>query len=92
MNKKRAADFLVIIIVFSIAGITTMYISDFILSALNIRRWSPAYFLLIPFVLMPLHNILLLFYSAFFGKFGYFWEREKKIVRFILGRNKKHAE
>jgi predicted Na+-dependent transporter len=92
MNKKKAADFTIVMIVFALAGITTMYVSDFILSALDIRRWSTAYFLLIPFVLTPAHNVLLLFYAAFFGRFSYFWEREKKIISFLLGKSKKHAD
>jgi hypothetical protein len=84
MNRRKVIDFILVIVVFSLAGLTTMYVSDFILSAFEIRRWSAAYFLLFPVVLMPAHNILLLFYSSFFGKFSYFWEREKKFFRFIL--------
>jgi hypothetical protein len=92
MNKRKAADFAIILIVFALAGITTMYLSDYILSAFSIRRWSVAYFLLLPFVLTPAHNVLLLFYAAFFGRFNYFWEREKKIVRFIFRKTNKQTE
>jgi predicted Na+-dependent transporter len=92
MNKRKAADLAIVMIVFSLAGLSTMYISDFILSALSIRRWTPAYFVLLPLVLMPAHNILLLFFSTFFGRFNYFWEREKKMVRFILRKKKSQVE
>jgi manganese efflux pump family protein len=92
MNKRKAADFIIVMIVFSLAGITTMYISDYILSALSIRRWTTAYLLLFPFVLTPAHNVLLLFYAAFFGRFKYFWEREKKLLRFIFRIKKSQTE
>jgi hypothetical protein len=77
MNRRKVIDFILVIVVFSLAGLTTMYVSDFILSAFEIRRWSAAYFLLFPVVLMPAHNILLLFYSSFFGE-----------VQLLLGKGK----
>jgi hypothetical protein len=92
MNKRKAADLIIVIIVFSLSGLTTMYISDYLLSALDVKRWTAAYFLLLPFVLTPAHNILLLFYASFFGRFKYFWEREKKLLRFLLRIKKSPTE
>jgi hypothetical protein len=88
MFKRKALDFVVVMIIFSCAGLSTVYFSDYVLGMLQVKRWTPEYFMLIPVVIMPSHNILLLFYSFLFGKFNYFWEREKKLFRTIFRRNK----
>lgn len=83
MNKRKAADFVLVMVIFALAGMSTVYISDFVLGILKVERWTPGYFALIPFVIMPSHNILLLVYAFLFGRFNYFWEKEKKILRKI---------
>jgi hypothetical protein len=89
MSKRKIIDFALVMVIFAFAGMTTVYVSDFFLGLLKVKRWTPEYFMLIPVIIMPSHNILLLFYSFLFGRFNYFWEREKKLFRKIFRSDKK---
>jgi len=84
MNKRKALDLFLAAVIFACAGITTVYVSDLVLGILKIERWTAAYFVLIPVIIMPSHNILLLFYSFLFGRFNYFWEKEKMLLKKLI--------
>lgn len=73
----------VIFIVFSLAGISILYVKDPTLDALGIPS-DLTLWLKIPLVLI-LYQVLLLFWGALFGQFRFFWKKEKKIFRFLFG-------
>ena len=80
---------IIILVVFALTGTTVLFIKAPILNFIvgeNEKSWihSVIYFILI----LPLYNILLLIYGAFFGQFKFFWEFEKKFFRRILFRKK----
>lgn len=86
-DLKNGWQVLVVLIVFACTGFTVMFLKR------PLFRWMQAdpeyntlfsviYYLLI----LPVYNIILLFYGFIFGQFRFFWEFEKKMFRRISGR------
>lgn len=79
-----------ILTVFAFTGTTVLFIKQPIFDFLGITLekggfWKTVLYLL--FVL-PLYQIILLFYGFVFGQFGFFWEKEKQFLRRITGKGK----
>lgn len=77
-----------ILITFSLAGSSTVYLSDKIIRVLNI---APDSSLLIKIVLrimlfFPIHQVLLLIFGTLLGQFSFIWSREKAMGRWIMKR------
>lgn len=76
---------IVILIVFACTGTTVWYIKEPILHYLfeggEMPLWaSISYWIII----LPVYNILLLFYGFIFGQFQFFWTFEKRLARSII--------
>lgn len=82
MMKKIYQTFLVLLI-FALTGSTTAILSGYIMSWLGAEPWSVQYVLGYLFFIFPLYQILILLFAAIFGKFNYFFERQKFIVKKI---------
>ena len=82
MNEKtkKTIDFIIIIIVFALTGSTTAFLSGIIMSALGAEPWTFLYILGYLLFIFPLYQGLTLVYAFIFGKFNWFYSRQKKIV------------
>jgi hypothetical protein len=74
-----------ILIVFACTGFTVMFLKGPVLELFtapeNRTIWfSVAYYLLI----LPVYNVVLLFYGAIFGQFRFFWAFEKRMLQGIM--------
>lgn len=84
-NIERNWDFWAIMIVFSIAGSFIGFERQIVFHALGISDHTPIwkkiliYLPLIP----PLYQINLLVFSLPLGQFPFFWEKEKRLGRFL---------
>ncbi|WP_143959378.1 DUF6787 family protein [Litoribacter populi] len=81
-----------VLMVFAATGTTIMILKTPLLELMGIDMstggfWkSTLYFLFV----LPLYQIVLLFYGFLFGQFSFFWEKEKKLVKlFSRSKNKK---
>ena len=83
-SGSKILNFAIIIIIFSLTGLTSVYVSGFIMQSLNFEKWSAGYILGIIFIVTPIYQILLLMYAALFGKFTYFLDKQKKLFHLIL--------
>ena len=88
-NLKRVGQVVVVLLVFTCTGFSVMFlkkpITDWIYSdpEANKTLFSILYWILI----LPVYNLLLLFYGFLFGQFRFFWEFEKKFFsRFTSSR------
>jgi hypothetical protein len=81
--NHKIINLLVVLLIFSLTGFTSVFISGYILEGLNLKKWSPGYLLGILFIITPIYQVLLLAYAAIFGKFRYFLDRQIKILRMI---------
>jgi hypothetical protein len=89
-HLKSLWQVIIILIVFALTGFTVLFIKQPIFDLLGITLekggfWKTVLYLL--FVL-PLYQIILLFYGFIFGQFDFFWEKEKQFFRRISGRKK----
>lgn len=85
-EKKRSAwHYTVVLIVFAVTGSTAAIFPRWIMPWTGLESsdgwYIPVYILLIT----PIYQVLLLGYAFLFGKFRYFYEKQKKLFRW-LGR------
>jgi hypothetical protein len=85
-NVKSAAQVVVILIVFSCTGITVLFIKPVITSWLFADGGSTWFSILYYILILPVYNMLLLFYGFIFGQFRFFWAFEKRFFGRILGK------
>ena len=76
-----------ILIVFSLTGFSTLYIEKLILDLIDIGgndQWWMA-ILIFLFITLPVYNIVLLVYGTLFGQFKFFWNFERRFFGRIFG-------
>lgn len=66
---------IVVFIVFGITGSLSLFISDYILTILELKNM-----IISIFMVLITYQILLIIIGTIFGEFKYFWEMEKKIL------------
>ena len=81
-NLKNTSQVIVVLIVFACTGFTVLFIKKPILTLLagdegNTKLASVLYYIFI----LPIYNVLLLFFGFVFGQFQFFWEFEKRSFR-----------
>lgn len=66
---------IVVFIVFGITGSLSLFLSDYILTILELKNM-----IISIFMVLITYQILLIIIGTIFGEFKYFWEMEKKIL------------
>ncbi|MEZ4825240.1 MAG: DUF6787 family protein [Bacteroidia bacterium] len=90
---KKAGDYTIILIVFAVTGSTAAIIPRYLMPVLGLECCNFWYVFTYIMVITPIYQVLLLIYAFIFGKFSYFYEKEKKIFRWMTGwMRKKPAE
>lgn len=87
-NVNTGWDVFVILIVFACTGFSILYIKRILFGWFGISteetdswiRWTANVLLI-----LPLYQIVLLFWGFIFGKFYFFWEFEKRMFSRIAG-------
>ncbi|WP_258105441.1 DUF6787 family protein [Marinoscillum sp. MHG1-6] len=93
-NLKNTTQVILVLVVFACTGFTVMFLKkpivDLFTSDSDQNFWfSVIYYLLI----LPVYNVVLLFYGLIFGQFRFFWEFEKKMFsRFKRKQNDPEQE
>lgn len=79
-------DFIVIMIVFSLAGMMISVCRPIIFHFLGIKDETPFWIKALIYIplIPPIYQIFLLFFGTVFGQFKFFWEKEKQLVRFLI--------
>ncbi|MBZ0178174.1 MAG: hypothetical protein K8F36_02700 [Melioribacteraceae bacterium] len=93
-KTKKTIDFLIIILVFALTGSSVAYLSGIIMSGLGFKPWTITYVLGYILLIFPLYQGLTLVYAAIFGKFNFFYSRQKKIALKLISlfkRSKKEV-
>lgn len=84
-NIEKNTDFFLIMLVFSLAGMSIVFERRPLFHSLGITTQTPLavktllYLATVPF----LYQLNLLFFGFLLGKFEFFWEKEKKMGRFF---------
>jgi len=82
---KNLFQVIVILIVFSLTGMTVVLIRPVIFSWFNFNAQTPFWIKTITYILLifPMYQILILVYGTIFGQFDFFWDKEKKLFKAI---------
>ncbi len=77
---KSATDVLIILLVFTCTGFTSLYIKNPIFEAIGIPDINPKFLrgVFYTLAILVFYNILLLVYGFIFGKFRFFFAFEKR--------------
>lgn len=80
VTKKNVLDFSIVIVIFGLTGSTVAYLSGIIMHWLGAEPWTLFYIIGYILFIFPLYQSLILVYAFIFGKFRFFYERQKRIV------------
>lgn len=86
LKKKWGVDtnrrFIVIMIVFSLAGMSILWVKTPVYGALGVTEHTTLW-LKVP-ICLAIYQVLLIAWGTLMGEFRFFWEKEKKLGRGIL--------
>ena len=77
-------DFIRILLVFAITGTTSSFFPKWIMPLLGMEK-GVLYWITYILLITPIYFTLLLVVAFFFGKFTFFFEYEKKMLRWFAG-------
>ena len=82
---KTTFELLIVMTVFSLAGMAIIWVRKPIFHLLGITDTTPFVlkFLAWLAVVFPTYQLNLLVFGFLLGKFSFFWEREKRFLRFL---------
>jgi hypothetical protein len=74
-----------IMVVFSLAGLSITQSRPIVFHLFGIEPDTPFWIKTVTYLasLFPLYQIYLLLFGALLGQFGFFWEKEKRLVRWF---------
>lgn len=86
-NLKNSWQVLIVLVVFACTGFTVLFLKR------PLFRWIEAdpdyhtlFSVLYYILILPVYNVILLFYGFIFGQFRFFWEFEMRMFRRMSGR------
>jgi len=78
---------LVVLFIFACTGFTVMFLKNPLLGLIDPSYKESTTFTVLYYILiLPVYNLILLFYGFIFGQFKFFWEFEKRFVKRMTGR------
>jgi hypothetical protein len=82
-NIQSNWQIFIILLVFSITGLSAVFARTLVFNLLGITESDPFWLKSVVWLLtiLPLYNIFLLLYGALFGQFEFFWGFFKKMMR-----------
>ena len=84
-------DYVKILTVFALTGTTSSFAPRFILPYLNVPDgWL--YYLVYFLLITPVYLVLLFAFAFLFGKFDYFWDKQKKLALWVARIFRKRQE
>jgi hypothetical protein len=78
-------DFILIMIAFSLAGMMISFCRPPIFHILGITKQTPFWIKALIYIplIPPIYQVFLLFWGTLLGQFDFFWEKEKRLGRFL---------
>ena len=84
----------IILIVFTLTGFSTLYVNQIIDLVLGVNKESPAWQRILVFliIVLPVYNLLLLFWGTLLGQYRFFSNFIMKMIKRIFLRTKNKRE
>lgn len=95
LQEKWGLDSLVqvvaVLVVFSLAGSSVVFLRKTFFNFLGFDESTSMWLKTITYILFvfPAYQVLLLTYGFVLGQFSFFWEKEKKMVKWVTSKFKK---
>lgn len=86
---KSLGQVLIVLLVFACTGFTVLFLKEPILTFIapaTERTWIFSFFYYL--LILPVYNMILLFYGFIFGQFNFFWAFEKRMFSRMGGKKK----
>jgi hypothetical protein len=89
---KSLTQVIVVLIVFACTGFSVLFLKRPVVAFFTTEGETNIWFSVIYYILiLPIYNVILLFYGFIFGQFSFFWAFEKRMWYRMTGR-KQNAE
>ena len=85
---KSVSQVIIVLIVFACTGFSVMFLKPVITHWLFGNEKTTWFTIMYWVLILPVYNLLLLFYGFIFGQFHFFWEFEKRFFNRIFHRKK----
>lgn len=87
---KNGLQVVLVLVVFACTGFTVLFLKRPLVAYFTTDGEQNIWFSITYYVLiLPIYNVILLFYGFLLGQFSFFWEFEKRMYQRIF-RRKKH--
>jgi hypothetical protein len=83
-RSKKAWDYTLILLVFAVTGTTASIFPKWIMPWTGIESGTALYVVAYILLITPIYQVLLLGYAFLFGKFNYFYAKQKKLLHWML--------
>ncbi len=82
---RKTIDFIIIMVVFAVTGSTTAFLSGVIMTAIGVESWTIQYILFYIILIFPIYQTLILIFAFMFGKFNFFYSKQKLMFSKVSG-------
>ena len=86
MGLKNIVQVFIVLLVFCLTGTTVVFLRKSLFGWLGFDDNTPFWIETITYLLFifPAYQILILLYGSLLGQFKFFWNKEKKLFRFVM--------
>jgi len=88
-NLKSTWQVLMVLVVFAFTGFTVMWLKEPVVGWITGGEQNMWLSILYYILILPIYNMILLFYGFIFGQFTFFWNFEKRFLARLSGKIKK---
>lgn len=89
-NLDSTFQVVIVLIVFACTGFSVMFLKKPLTELVFVDGEKPVWFTVLYWIfILPVYNLLLLFYGFIFGQFSFFWNFEKRFFSRLFGGAKK---
>lgn len=86
-NLKSGWQVLVVLVVFACTGFTVLFLKKPLFAWMKADpEYNTLFTVLYYIFILPIYNVILLFYGFVFGQFRFFWEFEKRMFSRMRGK------
>lgn len=82
-QKLSALDYTLILVIFAITGSTAALLPKYFMPYTGLESGTFAYVLVYIVLITPVYQVLLLGYAFIFGKFSYFYDKQKRLFNWL---------
>lgn len=86
VKANKAWHIFLILLVFSVTGSTAALLPKYIMPLTGFEKGTVLYIIGYILLITPIYNVLLLGYAFIFGKFDYFYAKQKKMFFWLRDR------